>query len=204
MYDANLGRFASRDPIGYRDGNSLVRAYFAPQNLDPTGLQCKRPVCCRFRLGWVIPQYTTKELDCGDGQNASQCCDDYAQRWYRLWRTDAFFDGNCDRNNHPVLVLMPAPVTTTPIAPTVLLPKVHPVAVICLGLLIGNQCFIDDQPGLDVPEFDPEEVCTLCGFSPTEYCEYCCTNFKFKMGPRIHADHACDPTAKPKDAGKQQ
>jgi len=55
-YDANLGRFASRDPSGYRDGNSLVRAYFAPQNLDPTGLQCKRPVCCRFRLGWVIPQ----------------------------------------------------------------------------------------------------------------------------------------------------
>ena len=38
MYDAGLGRFCSRDPIGYKDGPSQYRAYFAPQGIDPTGL----------------------------------------------------------------------------------------------------------------------------------------------------------------------
>ena len=36
-YDASLGRFISRDPIGYMDGSSLYRAYFAPNKLDPMG-----------------------------------------------------------------------------------------------------------------------------------------------------------------------
>ena len=30
MYDPAAGRFLGRDPIGYADGNSLYRAYFAP------------------------------------------------------------------------------------------------------------------------------------------------------------------------------
>ena len=37
MYDSVAGRFCSRDPIGYRDGYTLYRAYFALAGLDPTG-----------------------------------------------------------------------------------------------------------------------------------------------------------------------
>ncbi|MFO0940477.1 MAG: RHS repeat-associated core domain-containing protein [Pirellulales bacterium] len=37
MYDASLGRFCSRDPIGYVDGYGLYSAYFAPSALDPDG-----------------------------------------------------------------------------------------------------------------------------------------------------------------------
>ena len=38
MYDSESGRFCSRDPIGYVDGQNLYEAYFAPDGLDPLGL----------------------------------------------------------------------------------------------------------------------------------------------------------------------
>ncbi len=41
-YTAQLGRFLSRDPIGYADGPSLGRAYFAPNGVDPTGTECRK------------------------------------------------------------------------------------------------------------------------------------------------------------------
>mgnify|MGYP000008799025 CR=1 FL=1 len=31
MYDTGLGRFVSRDPIGYKDGFSLYGGYFPPR-----------------------------------------------------------------------------------------------------------------------------------------------------------------------------
>ena len=37
-YDAQLGRFISRDPIGYIDGNNLYLAHFVPRDVDPFGL----------------------------------------------------------------------------------------------------------------------------------------------------------------------
>jgi RHS repeat-associated protein len=37
MYDASLGRFCSRDPIGYVDGYCLYRAYWGLRGLDPFG-----------------------------------------------------------------------------------------------------------------------------------------------------------------------
>ncbi len=36
-YHAELGRFISRDPLGYVDGMSLYRAYFVPSFVDPKG-----------------------------------------------------------------------------------------------------------------------------------------------------------------------
>ena len=42
LYAAQLGRFASRDPVGYVDGPILYAAYFAVRGLlDPTGLSCR-------------------------------------------------------------------------------------------------------------------------------------------------------------------
>ena len=38
-YDPGLGQFISRDPLGYVDGMSLYRGYFAPGGVDPWGLQ---------------------------------------------------------------------------------------------------------------------------------------------------------------------
>ncbi|MEK7414665.1 MAG: RHS repeat-associated core domain-containing protein, partial [Planctomycetota bacterium] len=38
-YSPKIGRFISRDPIGYSDGASLYQAYFLPNQLDPSGLQ---------------------------------------------------------------------------------------------------------------------------------------------------------------------
>ncbi len=98
----------SRDPIGFSDGASLYRAYFAPQGLDPRGLTCRK-VCCRFRLGWVIPEFETKQLDCDDGKSAADCCKAYGSKWYRLWATDSFYDGPCVRTDEPMLALAPTP-----------------------------------------------------------------------------------------------
>ena len=38
FYSAQLGRFISRDPLGFVDGMSLYRAYFVPDGVDPSGL----------------------------------------------------------------------------------------------------------------------------------------------------------------------
>ena len=38
MHDSVSGRFCSRDPIGYVDGQNLYEGYFAPGGLDPLGL----------------------------------------------------------------------------------------------------------------------------------------------------------------------
>lgn len=44
MYDASLGQFCSRDPLGYDDGFSLYPAYFAPNGVDPSGTKRSLPV----------------------------------------------------------------------------------------------------------------------------------------------------------------
>ena len=36
-YSPQLGRFISRDPLGFVDGMNLSRAYFAPGKVDPSG-----------------------------------------------------------------------------------------------------------------------------------------------------------------------
>lgn len=36
-YDSRLGRFVSRDPIGYADGANLYRGYFVPCSIEPFG-----------------------------------------------------------------------------------------------------------------------------------------------------------------------
>lgn len=47
MYSAELGRFLTRDPIGYRGGINLV-AYVGnnpPATIDPHGNQCRSASC---------------------------------------------------------------------------------------------------------------------------------------------------------------
>ena len=36
-YSGDLGRFVSRDPLGYVDGMNLYRGYFVPGGVDPSG-----------------------------------------------------------------------------------------------------------------------------------------------------------------------
>ncbi|TVR45715.1 MAG: RHS repeat-associated core domain-containing protein [Planctomycetota bacterium] len=38
-FDAELGRFISRDPLGYVDGMSMYRGYFVPGGMDPSGTE---------------------------------------------------------------------------------------------------------------------------------------------------------------------
>jgi len=50
-YSGSLGRFVSRDPLGYVDGMGLYEGYFVPNLLDPEGLACK----CQFRINRRSP-----------------------------------------------------------------------------------------------------------------------------------------------------
>jgi RHS repeat-associated protein len=54
FYDASLGQFISRDPIGYIDGMNLYRGCFVPCDLDPSGFEAKVD---------VLPGATQKEKD---------------------------------------------------------------------------------------------------------------------------------------------
>jgi RHS repeat-associated protein len=45
IYSAQLGRFISRDPLGFVDGMSLYRAYFVPGKTDPSG-RCEVKLTC--------------------------------------------------------------------------------------------------------------------------------------------------------------
>ncbi len=55
MYDASLGRFCSRDPIGYVDGASTYAAYFAVSAMDPSGQELRDPKCINC-LGFATGQ----------------------------------------------------------------------------------------------------------------------------------------------------
>ena len=56
MYSPTLGRFISRDPLGFVDGMSLYYGFFVPSGLDPTGTDwfgtgdCGRKYTNKFKL----------------------------------------------------------------------------------------------------------------------------------------------------------
>jgi RHS repeat-associated protein len=66
MYDANLGRFCSKDPIGYEDGKNLYLAYFVCSRTDPAGTTCEKGCCAegisvnfkeKFSCGFSLDDY---------------------------------------------------------------------------------------------------------------------------------------------------
>jgi len=62
-FDAELGRFISRDPLTYVDGASLYRGYFVPWGLDPTGLKSSWSLS-KFN-GAILPQEVAS-INCDD------------------------------------------------------------------------------------------------------------------------------------------
>jgi RHS repeat-associated protein len=154
------GRFLGRDPIGFKDGASLYAVYFVQSDTDPSGL---RKICCKFRLGWVISQYTVKELDCDSGKGAEQCCQDYAYTWHRQWAVDEATDQPCVRLPYVTqkCELLPV-VTTTTITTTIQtcpkpLVSVHPGVIVSTVLVCANEAYIDDDPQVDLPPPLPKE-----------------------------------------------
>lgn len=104
LYDPGVGRFCSRDPIGYEDGNNLQATYFVPQSQDPFGKYAitkgkappKRSICdcCDtavqdlIRLGIV-----TKSVkgpggrDCPVSVHCNEGCDGGAPGYCKINRT---------------------------------------------------------------------------------------------------------------------
>jgi len=72
MFEATVGRFCSRDPIGYGDGLGLQTVYFVPFGTDPSGEK------------FTDPHSPTTKSECLDWYNESvrEC---YTIPWYRIW-----------------------------------------------------------------------------------------------------------------------
>ena len=64
IYAAQLGRFISRDPIGYVDGMSFYRAYFVPTAVDPLG-QFIAAVNPNDEISWISGDPISKK--CKEG-----------------------------------------------------------------------------------------------------------------------------------------
>ena len=54
-FDNDMGRFISRDPIGYVDGLNLYRGYFVPRLVDPNGTIAIPPACVVCLGGTLVP-----------------------------------------------------------------------------------------------------------------------------------------------------
>jgi RHS repeat-associated protein len=64
-YSPELGRFVSRDPLGFVDGMSLYRAYFVPGEVDPWGLEATKLSC---NNGSCVEDTPPEDLPCkGNG-----------------------------------------------------------------------------------------------------------------------------------------
>ena len=55
FFSTNLGRFLSRDPVGYEDGQNLYTAYFVPAGLDPFGLKACHKTGFKYEIG--LPEW---------------------------------------------------------------------------------------------------------------------------------------------------
>ncbi len=64
MYSPSLGRFVSKDPLGFVDGMSLYRAYFVPNHVDPSGKcwPCLGGAACGV-IATVLEDWVDGKLD---------------------------------------------------------------------------------------------------------------------------------------------
>ena len=55
LYDPGVGRFCSRDPIGFADGVNRYKNYFSPNAIDPSGHKCELigPATNVTNTGWA-------------------------------------------------------------------------------------------------------------------------------------------------------
>jgi RHS repeat-associated protein len=149
----SAGRFLGRDPIGYVDGNSLYMQYFQLSDTDPSGL---RTVCCKFRLGYTISQYTTKNVECVNGKAAEDCCRDYGA-FPRLWAVERAVDQPCKSPSNPEQVCLIKPVTTVQVVATTSVKcgktvvTLRRVGIVGFVLVCGNEWFIDHDPDINLP-----------------------------------------------------
>ncbi len=100
MYDPGLGRFCSRDPIGYLDGKSLYRAYFATTGKDPFGL---RKVCCKYSYEPSVEKacsFFYREVECDFTKSAAQCCATN-RGTFRTWYVHGSLDMPCRQGEVP-------------------------------------------------------------------------------------------------------
>jgi RHS repeat-associated protein len=193
------GRFLSRDPIGFKGGLNLFRYCVGLDGTDPSGLKMHGgKVCCKFRLGFLIPQYETKEISCEPWLAAGDCCQNYADDWLRHWGVVASFSGPCDRPPNPIqTACVMTPVTTTTMVMTTsvkcgkVMTSVHPMVITTTVLMCSQSLVVDHDPNVGFPPIPPK-----LPDGPRKY-PACCSWFQANSfgGPRLKElsrDVMCD------------
>ena len=156
----------TRDPIGFEDGFNLYQDYFGQSDTDPSGF---RKVCCKFRYGWLISEYTNKEIDCGAGKSAAECCKTYGS-FPSLWAVEGSLDQPChhkdpDPETPPMVCLVKTVRTVTTVKVFTqncgkTLVSLHPVVKVALVTVCVNTWYVDNDPNVDFPitKSSPERI----------------------------------------------
>jgi hypothetical protein len=226
MYDPGLGRFCSRDPIGYV-GSEWGLNDFGDSNpfnsLDPTGLiivktgthggslyggcetltTVKTEVVCKyFKLGWWSLWEKEIRFSYTPGIDATKLCrSNTPSKWVfeRVGYERTTTTTTWCRSCSPVAVGLCKPSF-----------KVGPVECVITATAVVGKIYLDNQPEVDQkkepwdPDQDPEEDCIFTGrWAPMDFCEYICkSGFTFTKFPNVHQERACENSAKPKEAQK--
>ncbi len=192
------GRLMGRDPIGFEGSEWGLYEFIDNrplEDLDPLGLSDSVSRC-------LLRPTVDSQIACLEILLATGVGD--AVKIRVLLRT-----------LKPKPAPVPVPIPRTPASPpSPQPPVVFPNDPIQAGPIIVVvvirevlKCLENQRPPNPPypPITDPNEDCVFSGFSPDEYGGYTCiSGFMFRMRPRVHSDTACNPTAKPKDAGEQQ
>jgi hypothetical protein len=226
MYNPGLGRFCSRDPIGYM-GSEWGLNDFGDSNpfnsLDPTGLIIAKTgphggglyggcetlttikteiVCKYFKLGWWSLWEKEIRFPYASGIDATKLCrSNTPSKWVfeRVGYERTTTTTTWCRSCSPVAVGLCKPSF-----------KVGPVECVITATVVVGKIYLDNQPEVDekkepwYPDQDPEEDCIFTGrWAPADFCEYeCKSGFKFTTFPNMHQEWACERFAKPKEAQK--
>ncbi len=95
-----LGRWITRDPLGYADGMSLYFAHSMLSDTDPGG---QRKVCCKYSYNASTSsksQYWVRERECCSNQTPDECCSESGGTIY-TWYLHGSINGPCDRGETP-------------------------------------------------------------------------------------------------------
>jgi hypothetical protein len=96
MYHPTVGRFISRDPIGYHDGENPYGAYFVPNGVDPFGLANEKmwDNAINAASSWGVP---TRLLEYGRGANIYNSKKEHSH-YYKAYWDNLYLDPSAYKN----------------------------------------------------------------------------------------------------------
>ena len=137
-YSPSLGRFITRDPIGYASDNVNLFSYVSNMtisNLDIYGLQST--VCCEFKKD---NEYFVQQISCSYSKGTDKCCNETLKGfWSYGWILNRSTRQPCKEIDNPLKIQRTC--TTMVLAPVAVPSDPTDVVFIPLFLITAATCF---------------------------------------------------------------